>query len=265
MPNRGVGIEDGRETARYGAAEIYPFVQSAYEEASPMSLQFFRLFVPIEPIRRSFRRELSLQEWQDVCSAAGLSVLDTLDLTQKKLDWWDDQRLLVGRVTRITKHPNANNLIIVDIDYGIGRTAQILTSTMSLVHFLGASPRDLIRLAINVAYAAVGAEVVSPESEKQPRRHMKMKIKTFRGLPSEGMVCSEREVGLGEYQDDIFLLPPDIEPGTPLRTCLGDAVLCLAITPEGRSWQPLPCIDDVIQSISQTMEHRKLVGSSRSL
>lgn len=224
-------------------------------------LTSFRLFVPLEPIERHFRQELSAVAWQNLCFEAGVPVFKVLDLKAMRkrgeLKWWNDDKLLVGRVKHITRHPNANQLIIVEIDYGADRSTHILTSTPSLVHFIGASLPVL-----HVPYAAVGAQVVSPHSTKLPRSLMEMKIKTFRGLPSDGMVCSEREVGLGEYQDDIFLLPADVAPGTSLRACLGDAVLCLALATEAQLYQFLENSAYVIESINHMMESRDLTEAS---
>jgi phenylalanyl-tRNA synthetase beta chain len=60
-----------------------------------------------------------------------------------------------------------------------------------------------------------------------------IKIATIRGVVSEGMLCSEKELGLGPDNEGILALPPDAPLGADLTTYLGldDAILEIEITP----------------------------------
>ena len=60
-----------------------------------------------------------------------------------------------------------------------------------------------------------------------------IKAATIRGVVSEGMLCSEKELGLGPDNDGILALPPDAPLGADLATYLGldDVILEIEITP----------------------------------
>ncbi len=58
-----------------------------------------------------------------------------------------------------------------------------------------------------------------------------LKPSKIRGVRSEGMVCSEKELGISTEHGGILLLPEDAEPGTPLVDYLGDTVLHVELTP----------------------------------
>ncbi|MCK4721755.1 MAG: phenylalanine--tRNA ligase subunit beta, partial [Dehalococcoidia bacterium] len=53
----------------------------------------------------------------------------------------------------------------------------------------------------------------------------------IRGVVSEGMVCSEKELGISDRHEGIMILPPESPVGTPLSEYLGDTILDLDITP----------------------------------
>ena len=79
------------------------------------------------------------------------------------------------------------------------------------------------------ALALVGARLWDGHAE-EPKR-MTLKASTIRGMPSEGMVCSEKELGLSEEHEGIWSLPDDAPVGVPLQDYLGDTVFELEITP----------------------------------
>src|SRR5213079_1460105 len=62
------------------------------------------------------------------------------------------------------------------------------------------------------------------------RPQKKLKPSKIRGILSNGMVCSERELGLSEEHEGILILSEDAPLGTPLRDYLGDEVLVLSLT-----------------------------------
>ena len=189
------------------------------------------VLVPLAEIEQRTHLHLSLQEWEDLFKKAGFQIDGLWDLkalrAQKKLGWWDNDRLVIGRVVSIHKHENADKLIIVNIAYTSQRRpyAQVLTPPPSLVYFKRYLPWFLP--VLHVPYAAVGAKVINANSTERPRPLIRVKVKRFRGLPSNGMVCSECEVGLGEYHDDIFFLPREAKVGTALSDYLGDYALRL--------------------------------------
>ena len=78
-------------------------------------------------------------------------------------------------------------------------------------------------------FATTGARLIDGHS-REPK-FITLKRTKIRGVPSEGMVCSEKELGISENHEGIMILDGDAPTGTPLRDYMGDAVLDLDLTP----------------------------------
>lgn len=106
--------------------------------------------------------------------------------------------IVVGQVLTCAKHPNADKLSVTTVDVG------------------GPAPLPIVCGAPNVAagqkvlVATVGCTVHPTKGE--PFEIKKSKI---RGEASEGMICAEDELGLGESHDGILVLPEHYEIGAP--------------------------------------------------
>ncbi len=85
---------------------------------------------------------------------------------------------------------------------------------------------------LKVALALAGAVLVDAYSDQKPRPRKALEPAEIRGVPSRGMVCSERELGLSDEHDSILLLSEDAPVGKPLREVLGGEVLEIALTPD---------------------------------
>ena len=79
----------------------------------------------------------------------------------------------------------------------------------------------------DIAFARVGAQLYDGHSGKP----VKLKAAKIRGVVSNGMICSEKELGMSEEHEGILVLPEDAPPGTPLLEYLGDSILELELTP----------------------------------
>lgn len=121
-----------------------------------------------------------------------------------------DPAIVVGHVLEVAPHPNADRLRLCTVDVGAG--------TRSIV--CGASN---VAAGQRVAVATIGSRL--PDGTK-------LKKAKIRGVESEGMICSERELGLSEESDGIWVLPGEPRVGVPLADVLGgaDAVLDVEIT-----------------------------------
>src|SRR5207249_7839916 len=126
---------------------------------------------------------------------------------------WD--RIWVGRIAELAKHPGADKLQLATVEYGEGRRKTVVTGATNL------KPGSI------VAYGEVGAEYLDGHSGER----MVMKPKDMRGIKSEGMVLSEKELGIGEDHDGILLLDPKLPVGAPLSETLGETVLLLELQP----------------------------------
>ena len=75
--------------------------------------------------------------------------------------------------------------------------------------------------------------IFAPSGSVIPTNGLKLKPTKIRGIDSNGMMCSEREMGLSDEHDSIIELPQDTEIGVPMSKVMGldDPVIDIAITP----------------------------------
>ncbi len=125
---------------------------------------------------------------------------------------WND--IVVGEVVDINAHPNADRLKLVTVDLGEQRPTVVC-----------GAPN--VAIGYKVAFARVGAQLIDGHSGEV----VQLKPAKIRGVVSEGMICSEKELGISDSHEGIMILSPEAAIGTPLTECLGDAILDLDITP----------------------------------
>ena len=145
-------------------------------------------------------------------------------------DWWDAEKIVIGQILSVKKHPNADRLTLVDIDYGAQEPEQVVTGAPNLFQYKDTPPAELP--VLKAPFARIGAVLLDAYSELEPRPKKELKSSKIRGILSNGMVCSERELGLSEEHEGILLLPVDAPVGVSLREYLGDEVLELGLTPD---------------------------------
>ena len=133
---------------------------------------------------------------------------------------WDREKIFVGEVVRVEKHPNADRLTLVTVDYGAGEPLTVVTGAPNL------KPGDQGQ---KVAFATAGAVLIDAYADTFKTK--KLKPGKIRGILSQGMVCSERELGISDEHEGIIILPQDAPVGTPLADYLGDVVLDIDVTP----------------------------------
>ncbi|TMG40877.1 MAG: phenylalanine--tRNA ligase subunit beta [Chloroflexi bacterium] len=128
--------------------------------------------------------------------------------------WWDDN-VRVGRVEKLEKHPNADKLQLATVEYGEGRRKTVVTGAANL------------SVGAIVPFADEGAEIIDGHTGERTT----LRGKPMRGIKSEGMVLSAKELGLGEDHDGIQLLDPKLPVGALLREVLGETILALDVQP----------------------------------
>ncbi len=123
---------------------------------------------------------------------------------------WTD--VVIGRVISIEAHPNADNVRVTQVDIGDGQEHQIIC---------GAWNFD----AGAVVPVAIPGAVLPGD--------FKIGTRTIRGVESHGMICSERELGLGEVHEGIMVLDETAPIGEPFESILDlpDVVFDLEVTP----------------------------------
>src|SRR5216683_535007 len=180
------------------------------------------MLVPISWLKEYVDLILPIKQLADRLTLAGLEV----EGIERVGDWWDPELIVVGQIVAIKAHPNADRLVLVDVDYGGPETEQVVTGAAR-----GCECEDRERLPVlKVAFARAGAVLMDAYSDERPRPKKKLKSSKIRGISSNGMVCSERELGLSEEHEGILILPEDAPVGMPLRDYLGDEVLVLGLT-----------------------------------
>jgi phenylalanyl-tRNA synthetase beta chain len=120
---------------------------------------------------------------------------------------------VVAHVISAEKHPNADKLKLCMVDAGTGETIQVVCGAPNA------------HTGMKAVFARPG--VVIPVSGEA------LKIGTIRGLESRGMLCSSRELLLGDDHSGIIELPPEAKAGERAAKALGlnDPVIDVSITP----------------------------------
>jgi phenylalanyl-tRNA synthetase beta chain len=180
------------------------------------------MLIPLSWLKEYVDLNLPTNQLAERLTLAGLEV----EAIENSADWWDPQLIIVGQIAAVKAHPNADRLVLVDIDYGATQTEQVVTGAPNLFQYKEQQHLPILK----VAFARAGAILIDAYSDEQPRPKKKLKPSKIRGIPSNGMVCSERELGLSEEHAGILILPEDAPIGIPLRDYLGDEVLVLSLT-----------------------------------
>lgn len=118
----------------------------------------------------------------------------------------------VAHVVAVEPHPNADSL----------RTCRVLAAPGTTMQVVCGAPN--VRAGLRVLFARPGARL--PDGRVIEKT-------VIRGIESAGMLCSARELGLGERGDGLLELPTDAELGLPVEAYLGlrDTVFEVALTP----------------------------------
>ncbi|MCX6041141.1 MAG: phenylalanine--tRNA ligase subunit beta [Caldilinea sp.] len=182
------------------------------------------MLVPLSWLKEYVELTLPVEALAERLTLAGLAV----DAIHTIGDWWDPETLVVGRVAAVLPHPDADRLVLVDVDFGGDAPLRVVTGAPNLYLYRHAATLPVLK----VAFARAGAVLVDAYSDQHPRPKKKLKPSKIRGIESLGMVCSERELGLSEEHEGILLLPPEAPVGTPLHEYLGDRVFEFDLTPD---------------------------------
>jgi len=162
-----------------------------------------------------------LKEYVDIAVppeelAAGLT-LSGLEVEKLHVIGAEWDKVYVGQITTLERHPNADRLRVAKVEYGADAPLQVVTGAPN------------ISLGDKVPLALAGANLIDGHNPAAGR--VTLKPGKLRGVESQGMVCSELELGLSQEHEGILILSPDAPLGRPLQEVLGDVVLELDGTP----------------------------------
>lgn len=123
------------------------------------------------------------------------------------------QGVITAKIIEIAKHPNADKLRLPTVDTGKEKL-QIVCGAPNI------EPGQIVPLALEGAILGVGSE------------EFKIKKTNIRGVDSNGMLCSAKELGLGDDHSGIFILPANTPIGHPLEKVmpLSDTILDIEVT-----------------------------------
>ena len=125
--------------------------------------------------------------------------------------------IVVGQVLTCEKHPNADKLKLTTVDIVQEAPLQIVCGAPN------------VAAGQKVPVATVGTTLYTPEGEAWVIKKGKI-----RGEVSEGMICAEDEIGIGESHDGIMVLNEELIPGTPCSKVFdieNDEVFEIGLTP----------------------------------
>lgn len=149
-------------------------------------------------------------------------ILTNLGLEVEKLSLFESVKgglngVVAGKVLECGKHPDADRLKVTSIDLGDNEISEIVCGAPN------------IEKGQIVPVAKVGCKIYTSEGTE-----IKIKKSKIRGVVSNGMVCAEDEIGLGQSHDGIMILDNNIKPGTPISEVFNlenDNILEIGLTP----------------------------------
>jgi phenylalanyl-tRNA synthetase beta chain len=155
--------------------------------------------------------QLSTSQLADTLTMAGLEVEETRPVAPPFT------RVVVGQIVDAVQHPNADRLRVCTVDVGTGTSLQIVCGAPNA------------RAGIKVPCALVGAELPPGEDGKP----FHIKLGKLRGVESQGMLCSARELQLNEDHGGLLELSDDATLGQDIRAHLqlDDTLFTLKLTP----------------------------------
>ncbi|WP_438993195.1 phenylalanine--tRNA ligase subunit beta [Pseudemcibacter sp.] len=150
--------------------------------------------------------DADLQTISETLTAIGLEVEEVIDPTEAL------KPFVIAKIEEAVQHPNADKLRVCTVNNG----SEII---------------QVVCGAHNAKNGLIGA--FAPDGCVIPTNGMKLKPTNIRGVDSNGMMCSERELGLGDDHDGIIELPSDAPVGKSFAEYaeLNDPTIEIAITP----------------------------------
>ena len=164
-------------------------------------------------LRQYISTALNPTEMSEILTSIGLEVeaMDLFEPVKGSLEG-----VVVGEVLSCTKHPDADKLTLARVDAGGARILEIVCGAPNVAG------------GQKVAVALTGTTLYMGE------RSMTIKKTRIRGIESEGMICAEDELGLGDSHEGIMVLDAGAIPGTPASKYFNienDIVFEIGLTP----------------------------------
>jgi phenylalanyl-tRNA synthetase beta chain len=162
-------------------------------------------------LREFCNPSITTQELADTLTMAGLEVEELQPVAPPFTG------IVVGEIKEAVQHPDADRLRICQVDVGQG----------ALLNIVCGAPNA--RVGIKIPCAMVGAELPPGEDGKP----FKIKVGKLRGVESQGMLCSAKELKIADDNGGLLELPVDAPLGQNIREYLNldDTLMTLKLTP----------------------------------
>ena len=173
------------------------------------------MYVPFSWLNEMVESKLSPSIVAERLTMAGLEVAALTQSQDALANCW------VGQVLSVEPHQNADRLKICRVKVG-DQEFRVVCGAPNVTENQ------------NIAFAAIGASLLNPKTGRKET----LTAANIRGVLSEGMICSEKELGLGEDDSGILVLPPNAISGQPLHDYFLDTILEVEIPanrPDGLS------------------------------
>ncbi|MEE1057381.1 MAG: phenylalanine--tRNA ligase subunit beta [Acutalibacteraceae bacterium] len=158
-----------------------------------LSMRWLKEFVDMD-------KNITPREFSEAMTMSG-SKVEGYEIEGEKI-----KNVVVGKVLSIEKHPDADKLVVCQIDVGMEEPVQIVTGAKNL------TVGDLVPVAKDKSVLSDGTKITKGK---------------LRGVPSYGMMCSVAELGVTvndfpyAIEDGIFVLQEDCKPGDDIREVTG--------------------------------------------
>ena len=156
---------------------------------------------------------------------------DAMTLSGSKVEGYealdaDLDKIVIGQIDKIERHPDADKLVVCQINIGTGEDIQIVTGAQN------------VKEGQKIPVVLDGGRVAGGHDGKQTPGGIKIKKGKLRGVESNGMLCSVEELGSTKDmypeapEDGIYIFPEDAEIGADAIEALGlrDTVVEYEIT-----------------------------------
>jgi phenylalanyl-tRNA synthetase beta chain len=157
---------------------------------------------------------ITTQQLADLLTMAGMEVEEMRPVAPPF------SKVVVGEVLSVARHPNADRLNVCQVNVGAGEALNIVCGAPN------------VRPGIKVPTALVGAEL-PPADDKSGGEPFRIKLGQLRGVESQGMLCSARELKLSDDHGGLLVLGDDAVVGRDIRAhlSLDDTLFTLKLTP----------------------------------
>ena len=147
----------------------------------------------------------------DVAQLADLLTLAGVEIEGIETRGANFPQVIVAQITASSPHPNADRLSVCQVDDGSGQVRQIVCGAKNY------------KVGDKVPLAQPGAELPGG---------LKIKASKLRGVESQGMLCSAKELGVAEDAAGLLILAPEAKIGAPITELFpNDTILDVEITP----------------------------------